>query len=279
MAPKALGTAVVGKVKNALDYDSHTYSVTPNGEDESFLSLGGMGLSGDDNYDTEKLSKQQEYLGSSSRQWWNCSTVIAIISSILAATLLFTLAALLDRKPAINYIPAITPDLKPGGWPLVEAGDTIIVDCGNSPAEALEKGCVWDLMSFSWTHPACYNKNISDEFLELYGPWKWYSNTNKKPGYELTEKELPWVTSVTAETDIPMVWTQEHYHIAHCAYIFKLLHIAAMSGHLVTNEGIGMFHTNHCVSVFLDPERVEFEKVTTRVQLLFGKCVRIRDIN
>ncbi|KAK6612167.1 hypothetical protein H4I96_01380 [Botrytis cinerea] len=260
MAPKALGTAVVSKVKNALDYDSHTYSVTPNGEDESFLSLGEWV------YPATKVTTQKNFLNRK-------------MSSILAATLLFALAALLDRKPTINYIPAITPDLKPGGWPLVEAGDTIIVDCGNSPAEALEKGCVWDLMSFSWTHPACYNKNISDEFLELYGPWKWYSNTNKKPGYELAEKELPWVTSVTAETDIPMVWTQEHYHIAHCAYIFKLLHIAAMSGHLVTNEGIGMFHTDHCVGVFLDPERVEFEKVTTRVQLLFGKCVRIRDVN
>ncbi|KAM3064761.1 hypothetical protein ACMFMG_012075 [Clarireedia jacksonii] len=273
MSRKALGT-LVGKMKNSLYWDSHLYFAATNAEDEHFLSLGGMDLSGEDTYDTEKLSKATSYTTHSHapRRRWNCSTIIAILSSILAATLLFALGALLDRKPLpINYVPANTNNLEPAGWPLVEAGDNVIVDCGNSPEEAKVLGCVWDLMSFSWTHPACYNKNVSDAFLEKYGPWKWYLNENNKPvGEELTEEDLPYV---------PMVWTQEHYHIAHCTYIFKLLHIAAMSGHLVTNEGIGMFHTNHCVDVFLDPERVPFEKVTTRVQLLFGKCVTIRDVN
>lgn len=100
----------------------------------------------------------------------------------------------------------------------MEAGDNVIVDCGSTPSEAKDKGCVWDLMSFSWTHPACYNKNESDKFLAEYGPWKWYENVDNKPGAEvLDEDDLPYMS---------MVWTQEHYHIAHCTYILKLLHLA-----------------------------------------------------
>ncbi|RAL63401.1 hypothetical protein DID88_003825 [Monilinia fructigena] len=277
MPLRALGTSVVGKVKTVLNRDSHGYSETSNEEDEQFLSM--RGQSGRGNYDSEKLPNEQEYIGHPSRRFWNCSTITAVVSSILAAILLFTVVSLYDRKSSINYIPAITPDLQPGGWPMVEGGKEVIVDCGSTPAEAQAKGCVWDLMSFSWTHPACYNKNISDEFLDKYGPFTFHANINKKPGYELTQDELPYVRSVTPETKVPMVWAQEHYHTAHCAYIMKLLHIAAMSGHLVTNEGIGMGHTNHCVGVFLDPTREPFSKITTRVELLFGKCVQIRVVN
>ncbi|QSZ35091.1 hypothetical protein DSL72_007955 [Monilinia vaccinii-corymbosi] len=259
MPLQALGTSVVGKVKTALNRDSHSYSETSNEEDEQFLSTSGQ--SGRRNYDSEKLSNGEEYMGHASRRFWNCSTIIAVVSSILAAVLLFTVASLYDRKSTINYIPAITPDLQPGAWPMIEGGTETIVDCGSTPAEAQAKGCVWDLMSFSWTHPACYNKNISDEFLEKYGPFTFHANINKKPGYKLTQEELPYIRSVTPETKVPMVWAE------------------AMSGHLVTNEGIGMGHTNHCVTVFLDPDRDPFSKITTRVELLFGKCVKIRVVN
>ncbi|KAL5330475.1 hypothetical protein ACEPPN_004003 [Leptodophora sp. 'Broadleaf-Isolate-01'] len=266
MSPKALGTTI-GKIRETLYSDFHKYGVAQSGEDEYFLATGGMSLS-EDSFKTE----ESKYIPPPPRRRCNFMTIIAVISSILAVTLLFAVGALFYQKhPSINYTPAITDNMDVGGWPLVEAGGNVIVDCGSTPSEAKDKGCVWDLMSFSWTHPACYNKNESDTFLAEYGPWKWYENVNNKPGAEVLDEEgLPYMS---------MVWTQEHYHIAHCTYILKLLHIAGMSGHLVTDEGIGMFHTDHCVKVFLDPERVAFEKVTTRVQLLFGKCVTIRDVN
>ncbi|TVY27467.1 hypothetical protein LHYA1_G003187 [Lachnellula hyalina] len=266
MSPTALGTTV-GRIKKTLYSDLQKYVATPSAEDESFLATGGMDLSEDGS-----KFEETKYFIPTSRRRCNFTTIIAVVSSVLAAILLFTVAALLDHShPSINYVPAITDNVQVGGWPLVEAGGNVIVDCGGTPAEAKDRGCVWDLMSFSWTHPACYNKNESETFLAEYGPWKWYENVDNKPGAEvLDESDLPYMS---------MVWTQEHYHIAHCTYILKLLHLAAMSGHLVTDEGIGMFHTDHCVKVFLDPERVVFEKVTTRVQLLYGKCVTIRDVN
>ena len=163
--------------------------------------------------------EETKYFIPTSRRRCNFTTIIAVVSSVLAAILLFTVAALLDHShPSINYVPAITDNVQVGGWPLVEAGGNVIVDCGGTPAEAKDRGCVWDLMSFSWTHPACYNKNESETFLAEYGPWKWYENVDNKPGAEvLDESDLPYMS---------MVWTQEHYHIAHCTYILKLLHLA-----------------------------------------------------
>lgn len=133
---------------------------------------------------------QEEYIDHPSRRSWNCSTVIAIVSSVLVAILLFTVASLYDREPPINYTPVITTDLQPGAWPIEESGKEVIADCGSNPAEAQAKGCVWYLVSFSWTHPACYNKKISDEFLEKHGSFKFHANINKKPAYELSQEDL-----------------------------------------------------------------------------------------
>lgn len=116
--------------------------------------------------------------------------MIAIVSSVLVAILLFTVASLYDREPPINYTPVITTDLQPGAWPIEESGKEVIADCGSNPAEAQAKGCVWYLMSFSWTHPACYNKKISNEFLEKHGSFKFHANVNKKPAYELSQEDL-----------------------------------------------------------------------------------------
>ena len=46
--------------------------------------------------------------------------------------------------------------------------------CGNSPEEARARDCKFDIMSFSWLRPACYDDELCDEFSRLR-PWKWYS--------------------------------------------------------------------------------------------------------
>lgn len=121
-------------------------------------------------------------------------------------------------------------------------------------------------MSFSWTHPACYNKNESDAWIEKYGPWKWYLNKDDTEDNALADEVLPYQKRV---------WTEQGYHVTHCLYIFKLLHLAGMSGHLVTDEGIGMAHTDHCVKMIADPVWTPFETINTRVDLLYGRCVTI----
>src|ERR1700712_3345223 len=38
-------------------------------------------------------------------------------------------------------------------------------DCGNSPTEALGKGCVFDLMNYAYTPPECYDQALVDVSL------------------------------------------------------------------------------------------------------------------
>ncbi len=140
----------------------------------------------------------------------------------------------------------------------------MVADCGDSPEEAKAKGCVWDLMSFGWTHPACYNKAESEKWLNEYGPWKWYKDLN--------------ATEPVADEDLPYTWlvyAEQGYHVQHCMYILKLLHLAAMSGHYVTDEAIPLAHTGHCTKMMSSPAYLDFKHINTKVDLLFARCVTL----
>ncbi|KAG4433711.1 hypothetical protein IFR05_010792 [Cadophora sp. M221] len=138
-------------------------------------------------------------------------------------------------------------------WPEVQGGSRVIAGCGMSPEEAKEKGCVWDLMSYGWTHPACYNKAESEKWLAEYGPWKWYNDLN--------------ATEPIADEDLPnswLVYAEQGYHVQHCLYILKLIHLAAMSGHLVTDEAIPLAHTGHCTKMMSSPKYLDFKHTNTK---------------
>jgi hypothetical protein len=119
-------------------------------------------------------------------------------------------------------------------------------------------------MSFGRTHPKCYNKAESDAWIDVYGPWKWYRDHNATE--LLTDEELPYE---------PVVFTEQGYHVVHCIYIFKLLHLAGMSGNLVTDEAIPLKHTDHCVKLIASPKYTDFQHINTRVDLLFARCVTL----
>lgn len=149
-------------------------------------------------------------------------------------------------------------------WDEFQGGSHVIADCGTTVEEAKAKGCVWDLMSFGWTHPLCYNKAESERWLAEFGPWKWYHDFN--------------ATQPVADEDLPytqLVYAEQGYHIQHCLYVFKLLHLAGMGGHLVTDEAIPLAHTGHCTKLMSDPP-TDFKHINTKVDLLFARCVTLQ---
>jgi len=146
-----------------------------------------------------------------------------------------------------------------------QGGTHIIEHCGDSLEEAQARGCIFDLMSFRWIHPACFNRNESEAWLESYGPWEWYmekNNTESVVGVDV----LPYQTRA---------WTQQSYHVAHCLYVWKLLHLAAISGSLIDDETIVISHSDHCAKIVMKYESIPSQNVVTRVDMSYSKCVTL----
>ncbi|EMD95340.1 hypothetical protein COCC4DRAFT_65434 [Bipolaris maydis ATCC 48331] len=183
-----------------------------------------------------------------------CSALIVASASLTLGLLAFILVVAQRRHPqsAVSL------------WPTYQGGSVVVEHCGNSPQEAQDLGCTWDLMSFGWVHPRCFKPDESQMWLEKYGPWKWYYDLNATQ--EIAPEDL---------TTTGRVYTEQGYHVVHCLYIFKLLHMAGMSGHIVTDEAIPLAHTQHCVDMISSPKYTDFKHINTRVDMLFARCVTL----
>ncbi|QSZ35102.1 hypothetical protein DSL72_007966 [Monilinia vaccinii-corymbosi] len=169
----------------------------------------------------------------------------------------------------------VVPNTPP---PPALGGNKVVAHCGISPEEAIERGCVWDIMTYGWIHPLCFNKEESDQFFAQYGPFEWFADDKPavdKYGFPLngtltrplTLEELPFT---------PSIYTTQGYHISHCMYILKLVHLAALHNIPVTNEGANIGHTDHCASLVGNSDLVPYGKITSKVNLLYVQCVTLR---
>lgn len=82
------------------------------------------------------------------------------------------------------------------------------VGCGNSTAEAQAAGCRFDIMSYTWVQPACFDQELMYEFLGQ-GDWRWYPD-------EETVEEM--TASEVADGQREYVYVTWEYYTAHCIY-------------------------------------------------------------
>ncbi|TVY42172.1 hypothetical protein LSUB1_G001941 [Lachnellula subtilissima] len=161
--------------------------------------------------------------------------------------------------------------------PPSQGGSKVIEHCGLSAQEAMDRGCLWDIMSFGWIHPACYDREESDRWAEKYGPFEWYIDD----GQPVDEKEEPLngtLTQPLSLDEIPFtqsVWTSQGYHVMHCLYLLKMVHVAALHDAPVSNEAVNLGHTDHCVGLIGNTDLIEYDVITTPVRLLFVQCVTL----
>ncbi|KAF9696964.1 hypothetical protein EKO04_005065 [Ascochyta lentis] len=238
----------MSKVSSYVSSSESKYQNLPlsaSGEDQPFVP---------NNSSSGKIGYNLTSPRHSSRRSWLVSALIVGSTSLTLGLLAFILVIAQRRHPGSTV----------SLWPTYQGGSQVVEHCGNSPEEAQELGCVWDLMSFGWIHPRCFKPDESQMWLEKYGPWKWYYDLNATQ--EIAPEDL---------TTTGRVYTEQGYHVVHCLYIFKLLHMAGMSGHIVTDEAIPLAHTQHCVDMISAPKYTDFKHVNTRVDMLFARCVTL----
>lgn len=141
--------------------------------------------------------------------------VLLVLFGLSVATWIYSL------KPALP-----SPQLKPSN----------IISCGVTPTQARSNGCLFDVMSFSWLPPACYDELLVADFLALQ-PWDWFSDSL---GTEPVSLE------VALKGDAAQMYVSWQYHITHCVFMWKKMH-RALKRDGVIDAYIGNYnHTSHC---------------------------------
>lgn len=50
-----------------------------------------------------------------------------------------------------------------------------VYQCGNSPEEACSNKCLFDVISFSWLPPDCFDGDLVNDFFAT-SEWQWYKD-------------------------------------------------------------------------------------------------------
>lgn len=192
-------------------------------------------------------------------RWFHTNRCVSRCITLLLPTLFFTTIGILTVIAVLTQQKLVDSDSA--------APNPGIDGCGETPAEAEAAGCIFDLMNYGWTPPACYDRELSTLSLDS-GPWKWYYDHNATQ---------PIDQDVIQRGQEMHVWTEHHFHMAHCLYAFKVIHKATITAQLVPKELIGWNHTKHCDELLLGKTDLDVKKITTKVRMIFNPCARLGD--
>ncbi|PVH73087.1 hypothetical protein DL98DRAFT_398522, partial [Cadophora sp. DSE1049] len=133
--------------------------------------------------------------------------------------------------------------------------------CGTSSAEAVSLGCHFDVMSFAWLPQACFDGELSHQFLALRD-WEWFLDSEGTHGVDMG--------SVLAGEYSQLYVTQE-YHMYHCTYMWRKMHRAALRGAALDGYIGSMMHTEHCEQMLMDHEST-IDETNTMIFTKFVEC-------
>jgi hypothetical protein len=136
--------------------------------------------------------------------------------------------------------------------------------CGSSPDDARRLGCHFDIMSFSWLPPQCFDEELVEQFLDR-NPWAYYM----QPISHRAENEVPLANVSTGKYEhLFVTW---EFHQAHCAFMIRKLHRALMAGRPLDGYINNYAHTVHCTDVMLDRE-TDLDYIWTKIYAKYPSC-------
>ena len=134
-------------------------------------------------------------------------------------------------------------------------------DCGMSAAEATQLGCKYDLMSFAWLPPACFDEELTQQFLGEK-TWEWYQDPSARSPVSQEEVSLG---------NFEHLYVKWEYHLYHCVYMWRKM-TRALEREVPLDAYIGdPHHTTHC-SLQLLNENMNRNATNTMIYTKFPQC-------
>ena len=186
----------------------------------------------------------------------HATTILGIITIILLVTLL----GVETHTRSSQKMPFL---------PLQIPAHGTATGCGQTASSALEAGCRFDPMSFSWLPPLCYDEELIATFLAIK-PWHWYLRSSTSPSDEALQ---PVSFETVRQGGHEYMWVSREFHLFHCTYQWRKMHRAIMEGRPLDDYVGNYSHTEHCEHV-LTKEVLELglDVVDVQIQRKFVGC-------
>lgn len=161
--------------------------------------------------------------------------------------------------PASGRAPLLTAATAP---PLINENSPPL-DCGRNVDEAKAAGCIFDVMSFHWVPPQCYDEEITEGFLAARD-WHWYTK------YHGNESDI--IPFETIREGQASAWVPWEYHPVHCTFQWRKMHRAFAAGMPLDSALANYNHTLHCQDMLWRGEWEGRWLINTKVERKFVSC-------
>ena len=139
--------------------------------------------------------------------------------------------------------------------------------CGPNPQEAQRLGCQFDLMQYSWVPSACFDAELTAEYVAMLEKRKLFHYF--KPHEDTVENTIPRAELIQGEHELVyMNWEQ---HREHCAFMFRKLHRAMEAGGPIDSYIGEYHHTKHCLIILMETE-TDLKYLDTRTTMKYPRC-------
>ena len=112
----------------------------------------------------------------------------------------------------------------------------IILDCGFSPEEAREKGCIYDVMMQDWVPEPCYDQVLTERYLKA-GKYIWYADGDGNT--TISDEQM-------AKGEHGRAWMSTAYHKDHCVFSWLKIIRALRMKRGISQELLSYDHVLHC---------------------------------
>ena len=134
------------------------------------------------------------------------------------------------------------------------------LSCGNTSAQAIENGCMFDSMLSTWLHPDCF----WDEHLSSASQ---AANTTFFLDAALTEPYGPNKGSWPQE----YLYAENDYHVLHCTYMWERQMMIWTAGSKIDSLSWDLHHTTHCIDMVLGKNNAHDDQIAKLIEG-FAEC-------
>ena len=191
------------------------------------------------------------------RRYFVFVCLAVLLTTGITTTVFYSVSNKIDDAPALAVnIQSTLSEATECVKPVKEA-----TDCGNSPHEARERGCRFDLMGFTWKPRECFDEELMEQFMQEK-QWHWSLNPNG--------------TELLSEGDIrtgvyEVGWTTWDYHLTHCLYMWMKLRRDVISNRPRDQSVMDLDHSLHCVEKLVTP-RLDKNAWVTKFHITYPTC-------
>jgi len=146
--------------------------------------------------------------------------------------------------------------------------------CGQTPTEAVSRGCIFDVMTTSWQHPDCYDAELNAEITALHSPWKFYWSSGPPD-----ERPTPDMLNLIPLEELGFFkgtfWATREYHVWHCTYTWRQMHRAVERGRKLDGFLLNYEHTAHCGRLIInasDHSGMAMNSAATQATIKYPLC-------